>query len=457
MQSLRSDGAPSFLRAGFGARRSRGRAAALALGLSLAALHSTAQVTPEPRRIGLREVTRLAAEQNPDVLIARLEIEKSSNDLASVRAERSAQVYGGSGLGATSGIPQSIQGATPSVAQVTLRQPLLDTGRPRRAEGARETMRSGEHAARAVAETAAYRAGVLYLDFEHAAREIERLRSDLDHFRRIEGLSAARVGEGTEIPLALSRAKLDTARAAARLASAEARFSLLEGDLRAVLGLGSGLRLAPEAASDEARSRLASVAARAVPRAAESHPEVAALGAGLLAARHRARAARSERNPRLDIVGQYSLLARFNNYDDFFRRFERHNWQGGVALQVPLFTGRGVAERVARARLEERELALRREAKRRAIELEGQRASALLREAEGLRDLAKLELEYARENVDVLLAQFEEGRIALDELERARVLESSAWGGLVESEYALAKAQLGVVHAAGGVREALAD
>ena len=62
--------------------------------------------------------------------MARLEIEKSRSDLALVRTERSMSAYAGSGLGATSGIPQSIQGATPSIAQLTLRQPLIDIERP---------------------------------------------------------------------------------------------------------------------------------------------------------------------------------------------------------------------------------------------------------------------------------------------------------------------------------------
>ena len=55
-----------------------------------------------------------------------LPVEKSSSDLAAIRAERSAQLYAGSGLGATYGIPQSIQGAVPSIANLTMRQPLVE-------------------------------------------------------------------------------------------------------------------------------------------------------------------------------------------------------------------------------------------------------------------------------------------------------------------------------------------
>ena len=421
------------------------------------ALWAVGSGAAETRAIGLREAIRLAIAQNLEVQMARLEIEKSRSDLALVRTERSMSAYAGSGLGATSGIPQSIQGATPSIAQLTLRQPLIDIERPRRAESVRQRMLSGEHAAEAVSEQLAYRAGIVYLDYEFAVREVDRLASESEHFERIEMVAAERVKEGAEIPLALSRARLDKARARERQAAAETRTQLLQAELRRLLGLTADTDILPERLSDELDIGFGDPESVAAPRSIDEHPAMASLAADIRSARHRARQARSARLPKLDIVGQYSLLARFNNYDDFFRRFQRHNWQAGVALEVPIFTGRGVAERVARARLEERELALLRDAKRADLELEGQRARAAVRDAERIAELASQELAYARENLDVLLAQFEEGRIHLAELERARVLESSAWGGLIASRYELAKARLGVVYSEGGIRDVLGD
>lgn len=309
------------------------------------------------RLIGLREAVRLAFEQSAEVQIARLQVEKSGSHLALVQTERSLRIHAGSGLGATSGIPQSIQGAAPSVAQVTVRQPLLDIGRPLRAEGAREMVRSGELESQAASEESVFRTGVIYLDFEFSTREVERLDRDLQRFEEIEELTSARVGEGIEDPLALSRVRLDTARARERLASSESRSALLEADLKSKLGFGSEVRVRLELGGDDPSASLADIARRTVSRPLDEHREIAVLGARIRSAQHRVAAARSERLPKLNVVGQYSMLARFNNYDDYFRRFQRHNWQAGVAFEIPLFTGRGTAERVARARLEERELA----------------------------------------------------------------------------------------------------
>lgn len=411
---------------------------------------------PETRSISLREAIQLAKQQNPELRLARLRVEKSASDLGLVRSERATQVHAGSGLGATYGIPQSIRGAAPSVAQVTLRQSLIDLGRSRRAEVAEEDLESGRHDASAAREKAVFRVASLYLDFEFASREIERLRRESDGFARIEDLTAARVEEGLEIALARTRARLDKARAEARLAAALERVALLEEELRETLGLGEELRLEPAAADVDGDLGVpADISEQSAVR--PDHPEIVGIEARVRAAELRVREARSSRYPTLDLIGQYAMLARFNNYDDYFRRFERHNWQAGVAFRVPIFTGRGVAERVARARIEERELEVRRNAKRSQLRIEGRRAATGLRQAERGSALAKHELEYARESLDVLMAQFDEGRVGLDDIERARVVESSAWGGYVGSRYRLAKARLAVAYAAGDLAEAFAD
>ena len=411
---------------------------------------------PVMRSISLREAVQLASQQNPEVQLARLEVEKSASDLGLARSERATQVHAGSGLGATYGIPQSIQGAAPSVARVTLRQPLVDLRRSRRVEVAAEDLESGRHDASAAREKAVFRVASLYLDFEFASRDIERLRRESAGFARIEDLAGARVEEGLEIPLAGTRARLDKSRAAARLAASEERVALLEEELRELLGLGEDVRL--EASATDVEGDLGVPAELSAPSTVRAdHPEIVGIEASVRAAELRVREARSGRYPTLDLIGQYAMLARFNNYDDYFRRFERHNWQAGVSLQVPIFTGRGVAERVARARIEERELELRRNAKRAELRMAGRRASAGLRDAQRGSELAKHELDYARESLDVLMAQFDEGRVGLDEVERARVVESSAWGGYVESRYRLAKARLAVAYAAGGIAEAFGD
>ena len=427
---------------------------ALATALCLPSAPLPAQVL---REITLREAIRLAARQSPEWRLGQLEIEQADRDAALVRAERTPQLFAGSGLGYTDGIPQSIAGAAPSIAQVTAMQPLFDAGRKQRIRQARQLSVAAAHSAEAKRANAVHRAGALYLDMELAARSIELLERQLDHFRRIEDATAARVEEGREIPAALTRARLDGARAAERLRAAQAQFDLLEADLRRRLDLEPDVRLRPVADDSLQPVDLPGDRAEAQRRAVENHPDIAALEARLRAKDFQRKTAARGRYPKLDLVAQYALLAKFNNYDEFFNRFQSHNWQAGISFQAPLFAGKGVAERVAKARLEARSLEIQRKVRQADIELESLRAYENVREAESRTKLARLELDYARENLGVLLAQFEEGRLAVDPVERARVIESAAWRRLYESRYAFAKAKLALLHATGDLIEAFAD
>ncbi len=429
----------------------------LVLWLSMMPVAVVAGAGHPQRAMGIREAVNLAMQEDPDAQLARLEIEKSATDLALVRAEGTPTLRAGSGLGATYGIPQSIQGAVPSIAQLTVIQPLIDPRRPRRVDEAREIARSREFASEAAAEQSAYRTALLFLDFALSTTDLGRLRRELESFQRIEQLVVARVAEGTEVQLAASRSRLDAARARERVVSTESRAALLESELKSLLGLGADVGIRPEGGPEEISAIVSDTVQQAGMSGSGEHPDMKALNARVRAARFRVRSARADRLPRLDLVGQYALLARFNNYDEFFRRFERHNWQAGVAFEIPLFQGRGVAEKVAQARLEERELELRQDARETAIALERERSEATLHEAQRLCLLAKQELEFARERLGVLLAQFDEGLIAMDELERGRVLESNAWGGLIAAQYEVAKARLATLHATGSVHKAFTD
>ena len=91
-----------------------------------------------PRPITLRQAIGIALEQNPDVLLARLNAEKAGYAAREARAPFSPQLVVGSGLAATSGIPQSVEGASPSIVRAVGRQFLYNREQSSRVKQARE-------------------------------------------------------------------------------------------------------------------------------------------------------------------------------------------------------------------------------------------------------------------------------------------------------------------------------
>jgi outer membrane protein TolC len=259
---------------------------------------------------------------------------------------------------------------------------------------------------------------------------------------------AARVAEGRELPLEARRATLELARARFRQQALDSERTFFEGALAEVLGLEPGDRVQP-AGEERIPPEMPASEQEAIRVALASSQELRRLESQLLAKGFDVHAERAARLPRFDLVAQYALLGRFNNYEDFFRKFQRHNGQLGVSIQVPLWTGPGVQAAVTQAESEAAQLRLRLQAARRQITAETSRLYREVQQAEAARDLARLDLEVAREHVSVLLAQFEEGRAGLRPLEEARSTEAEKWMTLYGAAASREKARLALLRQTG--------
>ena len=62
------------------------------------------------------------------------------------------------------------------------------------------------------------------------------------------------------------------------------------------------------------------------------------------------RAQKAARLPTVDLIAQYALFAKFNNYENFFRTFERNNGEIGMSFTVPLFPGGDLSAPASRRR-----------------------------------------------------------------------------------------------------------
>ena len=408
----------------------------------------------QTRAISLREAVQLALENNPDILLARIEHEKAVGGAEVARSAFSPYAAVGSGLGWTSGIPQSIEGATPSVVQATARKTVYNrelTARVREAEALAE---AAEHSAAAEEDEVAFRAAAAWLDLDRAARAVDLAEQQVRNFERIGRTVEARVAEGRAIPLDASRARVDLARAEQALELRRSEADLRQATLRSLLGLASSDRLVPAQGDSLPPLELPASAEAGAARAQASSDELRSLESRVAASELAVRAEKGANAPRLDFVAQYSLLAKFNNYEEFFNRFQRHNGQVGMALSVPVFTGKAVSSRVARASIAEREARVQLEARQAGIELETYQLYRQAEQARSAQKLARLELDFARESLSVTLAQFEEGRAAIDAVERARVEESAAWDRYYDAKHALEKAQLNLLRRTGDLAAA---
>jgi outer membrane protein len=148
------------------------------------------------------------------------------------------------------------------------------------------------------------------------------------------------------------------------------------------------------------------------------------------------------------VVAQYSLFAK-NTYQAYFTRVQRNNGQLGVSIQIPVLIGSAVKGQASQAETDLLQLRAQMNQTRNRIELETEKSYQELKKARGANDVAKLDLDYAREQVTVLLAQLGEGRIPRQKVDDARLNEQEKWIAFYDAQHGEEKARLNVLRETG--------
>jgi outer membrane protein len=193
----------------------------------------------------------------------------------------------------------------------------------------------------------------------------------------------------------------------------------------------------------------------AVQDAIQSSKELKRLESALIAKGLDVRAQKAARLPTLDLIAQYGLFAKFNHYSDYFRKFQRNNGEVGIAVTFPLLPGPGIKAALSQAETEAAHLQIEMNVTRNRISLETRQSYQGLHRAETARDVARLDLELARDQVSMLLSQMNEGRATLQQLEEARFNEDEKWMVFYDAQYAAEKAAWDVLRQTGNLVAAL--
>jgi outer membrane protein len=408
----------------------------------------------ETATLTLKQVSTLALQQNPDLLQARMDEQRAQLEVAAVAEPILPHIMIGSGLAYTHGMPMSVEGSAPTVVQARAIRSIWDPVRQQQAAQAREQARGLQHATAATREDVLWRVTGLHLDLEKQSRALGVAQRQLASLEKVAGVVSLRAGEGRETALEVKKAELNVARARQRiLLLTNARESLGRA-LALVLGLKAGDTVMP-AMEEREEWALPSELQEGQKDAVETNFGIRKLQSDLVAKNFETKSYQASRWPKFDLIAQYGLLAKFNGYDDFFRKFERHNGQVGMSIQVPLFGNASHDARAGQASLDARRIRLQIQDSRNRVSEAVRRAWDKVREAEAARDVARLELDVARQQTSDLLAQMEEGKASLRQVEESRFLEDERWMALLDARTQAERARLEVLHESNRLAAAL--
>jgi outer membrane protein TolC len=95
------------------------------------------------------------------------------------------------------------------------------------------------------------------------------------------------------------------------------------------------------------------------------------------------------------------------------------------------------------------------ENKRTQVSLDVRHKARQAREMDQGREVARLELELAQQNLQILQAQFEQGRASVRDVEGAQLDENDKWMAFLDADFARQQAQLDLLESTGEVAKLL--
>jgi outer membrane protein TolC len=408
----------------------------------------------ETHTLTLRAAASTAMNQSAEVLLARLDQQKAAIRVVAAKDAFIPKVYAGSGAAYSYGFPMSVEGSSPSVVQAKAVSSIFNRQKSYEIAAAREDQRGAAFGASHAGLQAVLSAVEVFLDVERLNRLYAMAQRQVDSTKAVAELMSQRVAEGRELPLDLKKAQLEAEKAGQQLEALSDARDYAEASLAMILGFAAGDRVHP-AIEDRTAPALPVSSEEAVTSAFADSAELARLQSSLVARGLDAKAGRAARLPSVDLVAQYGLLAKFNNYEDFFRSFQRHNAQLGVSLQIPLFLGNSAKASADAADTEAARLRVQLNSARSQIQTETERLFRTVATADKSRRVARLDLDVAREEVSIRLAMMEEGKAALQDVERARLAESTKWQSYYDAQHRLELAQYQLLGKTGGLVAAL--
>jgi outer membrane protein TolC len=393
-----------------------------------------------------RTAIELALRNSATSSLSRADLERARATVTEARDQFIPSMTVGSALGYSNGFPLSLEGSAPSLFNVNIQGLLLNAAQ-------HDYVKAAQSDAQATAAQNADRRNDVILETALSYMQLDLLDSSIavqkeqqEAAAKFQDIASQRVQAGLDSSVELKRAKLVVARTQLDIARTRAAADALRLRLSQLTGLP-----APSIqTSTETIPQLPSVSQDddLPSQALGRNPAVTMAEALASAKEFRAQAERKQLYPTVDLAGQYAVLAKYNNYAEFFKTFERNNLSIGVVIRFPFFnsTLRSAAN-VARfdavkARQEARTV-------KEQVSEETLKLQRSVQQFVAARDVAQLEHELAESDIDTTHAKIETGGASLKDEENARVAEHERYTAYLSSSFDLDKAQVQLLRQTG--------
>src|SRR6266704_2956692 len=408
-----------------------------------------AQETPSagaPVALTMKRAIELALQNSKEIQVAKIQASVADHAALITRAQFMPNLYAGSGAGYTNGIPETPGGRAPSVFNVTYTEQVLNEPLRGQAKEMQEQAKAQKIALEEAKSSVITRTAMAYLELGKVRHSLELLRAEQESAEKILAVTQDRESQGFELPVEVTKAQLTKARVVERILQLEEREDQLEVFLRYQLGFAEAqsIEVTPEELPGEAEQAGDNLVAMAITH----NPGLRLAESDVRAKEFRLKGEKRGYFPTLELVSIYSLLTKYNNYSLYFNHFQPNNFNAGIDMRFPIFSAQLKANiGLAQVNLDAAKASLA--SKRTELTAEVRQKTRRVREMDAAKEVARLELQLAQQNVAVLQSQFDEGKASLRDMENARLEENDKWMAFLDANFQRQQVQLDLLKAAG--------
>ena len=413
---------------------------ALALGMLGLAIPAAAETVTFAKAIDA------ALKHSGTMAIASAEEAHARASLLQARDAYIPQAIIGSGLGYSFGFPLSLEGSAPSIINFNTQSMVLNFPQ-------REYIRSAKFLWQAASTQTLDRRNQVILDtassyfaLDQALSKMKVLKDEGESAHHAEFITSQRVNQGIDSELDMKKARLNSARVRMRVAEIQTNVDVLREHLSKLTGIpAEGFVTDPESLPKlpEVRQE-ADLGSMAV----TNSPVVKAADHKAQAEAFRARAEHKQWLPTIDFAAQYARLAKFNNYDLYYLRYQADNAAIGLNIRFPFFnlSQHAVAEAADADAIKAKKQA---ELARNQVKEDTLKLQRSLVQLAAAAEVAKLEYEVANTGVDAAQGRVETGNATSRDVENARLDASDRYAAYLDAQLELEKAQMQLMRQTG--------
>jgi outer membrane protein TolC len=416
------------------------------LRLTVAAVAVLLAATPAKAQISFTTAVDLALKNSPRVKAAEAEVEKAQAALEETKDVYIPSLVGGSGLGYSYGFPLG----QPSVFNFTSQSLIFNFSQQDYIRAARASLNAANLALRDARQTVAEDAAVTYLALDRDQQRQAALTDQSGYAGRLVAIVQDRLNAGQDTPIDLTTARLT----AAQIRLTRLRYEDDTESDREHLARLTGLPATGLSVVSSSIPQFSAPPASDGPSGPVTSPSIESAYAVAKAKQQIAFGdSRYLWRPQVYFVAQYSLFAKFNNYDLYYNRFQYNNAGIGVDIKFPVF------DAVQRAKSRESAAeASRAQHEANAVRdqfLEGRlKLRRATNELAARAEVADLDQQLAKQQLDVMLVQLSTSGSSGSQMtpkdeQNSRIAEREKYIAYLEAGYQMKQAQINLMRQTG--------